>query len=184
MRHLCKNLQKAVKDTASRFLAIISITGPSLSGTTPVPEGFSRVQITHHKFIPVPAFDPAFVITAGNPQAGTHPDIAVLHNTHNDDCPWGPFLHRAHRVLISLGLWEVRIVAFVLGIVPLYVGLNRTLALTSLLQEATLALMVSCGIGVLLRMFWVLIVSLMRSIRNTPQHEEETIFVFAEEAAS
>jgi len=43
--------------------------------------------------------------------------------------------------------------------------------------------MVGCGIGVLLRMFWVLAVLLVRSIRNTPPHEEETIFVFAEEAA-
>jgi len=43
--------------------------------------------------------------------------------------------------------------------------------------------MVGCGIGVLLRMFWVLAVLLMRGIRNTPQREEETIFVFAEEAA-
>ena len=32
-------------------------------------------------------------------------------------------------------------------------------------------------------MFWVLAVLLMRGIRNTPQREEETIFVFAEEAA-
>jgi hypothetical protein len=31
-------------------------------------------------------------------------------------------------------------------------------------------------------MFWVLTVLLVRSIRNTPHHEEETIFVFAEEA--
>jgi hypothetical protein len=43
--------------------------------------------------------------------------------------------------------------------------------------------MIGCGIGVLLRMFWVLAVLLVRSIRNTPQHEEETIFVFAEEVA-
>jgi hypothetical protein len=43
--------------------------------------------------------------------------------------------------------------------------------------------MIGCGIGVLLRMFWVLAVLLLRGIRNAPQHEEETIFVFAEEAA-
>jgi hypothetical protein len=43
--------------------------------------------------------------------------------------------------------------------------------------------MIGCGIGVLLRMFWVLTVLLARSIRNTPEHEEETIFVFSEEVA-
>jgi hypothetical protein len=131
MRHLCKNMQKAVQGTASRFLAIIGISGPSLSDTTPVPEGFSRVQITHHKFIPVPAFDPVFVIKAGDPQAGSHPDIALPHNMHNDSHPRGPFLHRIHRALLSLGPWEGRIVAFVLGaFFPLYVGLNRILTLT------------------------------------------------------
>jgi hypothetical protein len=42
--------------------------------------------------------------------------------------------------------------------------------------------MIGCGIGVLLRMFWVLAVLLVRSIRSTPEHEE-TIFVFSEEVA-
>jgi hypothetical protein len=111
MRHLCKNMQKAVQDTASRLLAIIGISGPSLSGITPVPEGFSRVQIIHHKFI-VPAFDPAFVIKAGDSQASSHPNVADM---HTDGHPRGPFLHRVHRALISLGPWEGRIVAFVLG---------------------------------------------------------------------
>jgi hypothetical protein len=115
MRHLCKNMQKVVQVTVSRFLTIIGISGPSLSGTTPVPEGFSRVQITHHKFIPVPAFDPAFVIKVGDPQAGSHSDVAVLHNMHNDSRRRGPFLHRVHGALLSLGPWEGRIVAFVLG---------------------------------------------------------------------
>jgi hypothetical protein len=148
MRHICKNMQKAVQNTASRLLAIIGISGPSQSDITPVPEGFSRVQIIHHKFI-VPA---AFVIKAGDSQASSHPNVAVM---HKDGHPRGPFLHRVHRALISLGPWEGRIVAFVLG----------------------------CGIGVLLRMFWVLTVLLARSIRNTPEHEEETIFVFSEEVA-
>jgi hypothetical protein len=48
MRHLCKSMQKAVQDTAGRLLAIIGISGPSPSGSTPVPEGFSRIQINHH----------------------------------------------------------------------------------------------------------------------------------------
>jgi hypothetical protein len=158
MRHLCKNMQKAVQDTAGRLLAIIGISGPSPSGSTSVPEGFSRIQITHHKFIPVAVIDPAFMIKAGDPHAGSHPDVAVMHHEvdeiHNGNHHRACFLHRVHRALISLGPWEGRIVAFVLG----------------------------CGIGVLLRMFWVLAVLLVRGVRNNPEHEE-TIFVYAEEVA-
>ena len=40
--------------------------------------------------------------------------------------------------------------------------------------------MVGCGIGVLLRMVWVLTVLLVRGVRGTPEHEE-TIFLCAEE---
>jgi len=156
MHHLCKNMQKAVQDTAGRLLAIIGISGPSLSSTTPVPEGFSRVQITHHKLIPVPVIDPSFVIKAGDSQAGPHPGVPVMHHIHHKEGqPQGPFLHRVHRALSSLGPWEGRIVAFVLG----------------------------CGIGVLLRMFWVLAVLLVRGVRNNSEREEETIFVYTEEVA-
>ena len=110
VHHLCKNMQKAVQDTAGRLLTIIGISGPSLSSTTPVPEGFSRVQITHHKLIPVPLIDPSFAIKAGD-----HPSVPVMHHIHKGGPPQGPFLHRVHRALISLGPWEGRIVAFVLG---------------------------------------------------------------------
>jgi len=158
MRHLCKNMQKAVQDTAGRLLAIIGISGPSPSGSTPVPEGFSRIQIIHHKLIPVPVIDPAFMIKTGDPHAGSRPDVAVMHHEvheiHNDNHHRTYFLHRVHRALISLGPWEGRIVAFVLG----------------------------CGIGVLLRMFWVLATLLVRGVRNNPEREE-TIFVYAEEVA-
>jgi hypothetical protein len=40
--------------------------------------------------------------------------------------------------------------------------------------------MVGCGIGVLLRMVWVLAVLLVRGVRGTPEREE-TIFLCAEE---
>ncbi len=115
MHHICKNMQKVVQDTTGRLLAITGISGPSLSSTTPVPDGFSRVQFTHHKLIPVPVIDPAFVIKAGGPQAGSHSDGPVMHHIHKEGQPQGPFLHRVHRALISLGPWEGRIVAFVLG---------------------------------------------------------------------
>jgi len=49
MRHLCKSMQKAVQDTAGCLLAIISISGPSPFSSTPIPEGFSHIQITHHE---------------------------------------------------------------------------------------------------------------------------------------
>ncbi|KAH9173494.1 hypothetical protein EDB89DRAFT_699395 [Lactarius sanguifluus] len=49
MRHLCKNMQKAVQGTASRLLAFIGIGRPSLAVTAPVPNlkgGIMRIQIT------------------------------------------------------------------------------------------------------------------------------------------
>ncbi|KAH9973952.1 hypothetical protein BJV74DRAFT_863901 [Russula compacta] len=159
MRHLCKNMQKAVQDTATRLLTIIGISGPSLSGTTPVPEGgITRVQITHHKLRPVPVIDP-FGIKMVDPQGGPHSDPAMMrhgtHGVHKDCRSRAPFLHRVHRALISLGPWEGRAVAFVLG----------------------------CGIGVLLRMFWVLTVLLVRGAHGASEPEDERIFVYAEEAA-
>ena len=42
MHHLCKSVH--------RLLAIISISGPSLSSINPVPEGISRVQTAHHSY--------------------------------------------------------------------------------------------------------------------------------------
>ena len=42
--------------------------------------------------------------------------------------------------------------------------------------------MVGCGIGVLLRMVWVLVVLLARGVRGAPEREE-TIFLCAEEVA-
>jgi len=63
----------------------------------------------------------------------------------------GNFLRRINHALVSLGTWEGRIVAFVLG----------------------------CGIGVLLRMVWVLGVVLFRSFKGTREVDEadhETIY--------
>jgi len=55
------------------------------------------------------------------------------------------FLHRIHKAIMSLGPWEGRAVAFVLG----------------------------CGLGVLLRMFWVLSVLAYRTVRG--ERGEETL---------
>jgi len=160
MRHLCKIMQNAAQSTASRLLAAIGISGPSLSGTTPAPEGsITRVHITHHRLVPVPVIEPTFVIKPGDAQGGRNPDAAMMrhgaHKIHKDDHLRGPFLHRVHHALMSLGPWEGRIVAFVLG----------------------------CGIGVLLRMFWVLAVLLVRAFRGTPTLEEDMIFVYTEDVA-
>jgi hypothetical protein len=43
--------------------------------------------------------------------------------------------------------------------------------------------MIGCGIGVLLRMFWVLAVLLVRGVRSNPEREEEAILVYTEEVA-
>jgi hypothetical protein len=120
MRHICKNMQKAIQSTASRLLTAIGISGSSLSVTTPVLEGgVTRVHITHHKLIPATAIEPAFMIKAGDSQGGIHPDAAVLrhgpHGVHENGHLDHPFLRRVHHALMSLGPWEGRIVAFVLG---------------------------------------------------------------------
>jgi len=152
MRHLCKNMQKVVQDTAARLLSIIGISG---TGPAPISDGgLTRIEITHHNLVPVRVIEPAFVI-----KGGPYPDATMnhhgVHKFHKHGPPQGPFLHRVHRALLSLGPWEGRIVAFVLG----------------------------CGLGVLLRMFWVLAVLLTRSIRRDPEHEETTL-VYAEEVPS
>ena len=51
------------------------------------------------------------------------------------------------------------------------------------LNLLTVLLMIGCGIGVLLRMFWVLAVLLARGVRSNPEREDEAIFVYTEELA-
>ncbi|OCH88625.1 hypothetical protein OBBRIDRAFT_836424 [Obba rivulosa] len=60
-----------------------------------------------------------------------------------------PFIHRLHFALAALGPWEGRAVAFVLG----------------------------CGIGVLLRMLWVLAVVVARTVRpGSPSQDHDALF--------
>jgi hypothetical protein len=165
MRHICKNMQKAVQGTASRLLALIGIGEHSVAVTAPVPEGsVTRIQITTsgpvpHKVGFRPAVQP-YPPVRGSPMPpgeGTPIWPHPMYISQQDRLD-GPFLHRAHRALMSLGPWEGRIVAFVLG----------------------------CGIGVLVRMFVVLTVLFVRAFRgNTvPESEEETtILVYAQEVA-
>lgn len=164
MRHLCKNMQKAVQGTASRLLALIGIGEHSVAVTAPVPEGsVTRIQITTgpmpHKVGFRPAVQP-YPPVRGSPMPPGEGTPIWPHPMYisQQDRLEGPFLHRAHRALMSLGPWEGRMVAFVLG----------------------------CGIGVLVRMFVVLTVLFVRAFRgNTvPESEEETtILVYAQEVA-
>jgi len=162
MRHLCKNMQKAVQGTASRLLAFIGIGGHSLAITAPVPEGgVTRIQITtsgpaSHRVGMHSAAEPV----RGHPMVGGQGVPVWPHPMYlsQEDRVEGPFLHRAHRALMSLGPWEGRIVAFVLG----------------------------CGIGVLVRMFFVLTVLFVRALRGNSllePEEETTILVYAQEVA-
>ncbi|KIK63090.1 hypothetical protein GYMLUDRAFT_242154 [Collybiopsis luxurians FD-317 M1] len=71
------------------------------------------------------------------------------HKHHSGHFPRsGSFMKRVHFALMTLGPWEGRAVAFVLG----------------------------CGLGVLLRMFWALTVVSYRAIRGE-DNEEETHYV-------
>ncbi|GLB44992.1 hypothetical protein LshimejAT787_1900700 [Lyophyllum shimeji] len=64
-----------------------------------------------------------------------------------------PFVHRLHVALMALGPWEGRAVAFVLG----------------------------CGIGVLLRMFWVLAIVSYRLIKGRREDENRYTEIFVVE---
>ncbi|KAG1806065.1 uncharacterized protein BJ212DRAFT_1389254 [Suillus subaureus] len=67
----------------------------------------------------------------------------------------GSFLMRVHRAIMALGLWEGRAVAFVLG----------------------------CGIGVLLRMFWVMSVLVYRTVRGERPEEVSHGYIMFEHDA-
>jgi hypothetical protein len=54
-----------------------------------------------------------------------------IHKIHKDGRPRGPFLHRVHRALISLGPWEGRVVAFVLGTLLAFLRFNSNLSTNS-----------------------------------------------------
>ncbi|KAG1854329.1 hypothetical protein C8R48DRAFT_721612 [Suillus tomentosus] len=73
-----------------------------------------------------------------------HHEVESHHHNHDmEHKKAGSFLRRVHRAIMALGLWEGRAVAFVLG----------------------------CGIGVLLRMFWVMSVLAYRTVRGERSEE-------------
>ncbi|KAG1844340.1 hypothetical protein DFJ58DRAFT_802904 [Suillus subalutaceus] len=82
---------------------------------------------------------------------------AESHHHHHDmkHKKAGSFLRRVHRAIMALGLWEGRAVAFVLG----------------------------CGIGVLLRMFWVMSVLVYRTVRGERLEEVSHGYIMFEHDA-
>lgn len=87
------------------------------------------------------------------------------HHHHHHDMKHkkaGTFLMRVHRAIMALGPWEGRAVAFVLG--ECFASITKTLLIA----------WKGCGIGVLLRMFWVMSVLVYRTIRGD-RTEEDTI---------
>jgi hypothetical protein len=81
----------------------------------------------------------------------THPSEVPehRHRHHHHSHHNRPFFNRIHHALMTLGPWEGRAVAFVLG----------------------------CGIGVLLRMFWVLTVIAYRLFRGEREEDVQYIAV-------
>jgi len=76
---------------------------------------------------------PAVALEAGDSQGGPQPDGTMMHHHEFDnfrkDGPPGPFLHRVHRALMSLGPWEGRIVVLVLGAIFIFsMGVDSTIS--------------------------------------------------------
>lgn len=86
-----------------------------------------------------------------------HHEAGSHHHNHHDmkHKKAGSFLRRVHRAIMALGLWEGRAVAFVLG----------------------------CGIGVLLRMFWVMSVLAYRTVRGERLEEVSHGYIMFEHDA-
>lgn len=84
-----------------------------------------------------------------------HHEAGPHHHHHHDHTKAGSFLRRVHRAIMALGLWEGRAVAFVLG----------------------------CGIGVLLRMFWVMSVLAYRTVRGERLEEVSHGYIMFEHDA-
>ncbi|KAI0665860.1 hypothetical protein C8Q78DRAFT_1083436 [Trametes maxima] len=101
---------------------------------------------------------PAFAEGGEEGWGGRGGGPAAVHRMHRFHRHHGSFLRRVHHALMALGPWEGRAVAFVLG----------------------------CGIGVLLRMMWVMVLVTARAIRGgsgrEDSEEEAYEVVFDDEA--
>ncbi|KAF9557965.1 hypothetical protein CPC08DRAFT_28275 [Agrocybe pediades] len=111
-----------------------------------IPKGMVQIM----PFIGTPQPTIKVVEWTGNKDASVHrlpPNHVHHHHPHGHRFHHGvpPFAVRLHHSLMNLGRWEGRAVAFVLG----------------------------CGIGVLLRMFWVLAVVFYRAVKGSKAEEHE-----------
>lgn len=105
--------------------------------------------------------------------------VRIVHMSGPEDRPrrfhhrHGPFLRRMHFALMALGPWEGRAVAFVLG---------ESLLATPRWFDADAD--IGCGIGVLLRMMWVMGVVLVRAVssRRSDDNVHEAVAVFDADA--
>jgi hypothetical protein len=79
-----------------------------------------------------------------------------------------PFLARVHQALLTLGPWEGRAVAFVLG-------KHRGSGVFWDFSNASLIPRSGCGIGVLLRMVWVMIIVTARMIKGSRASAEDEV---------
>ncbi|KAF7972558.1 hypothetical protein HWV62_17774 [Athelia sp. TMB] len=92
------------------------------------------------------------------------------HHAHHGHRHHASFAQRLNRALMTLGPWEGRAVAFVVGC-----GLGvllRMLWVLSVVFGRAVAFVVGCGLGVLLRMLWVLSVVFVRALKGGNNDEE------------
>ncbi|KAG6886574.1 hypothetical protein C0995_006816 [Termitomyces sp. Mi166 len=144
--------QKSIEfsNTIRKFLGI-----PLIAETRPVPLPARleppHIKEGHLRILPLVGTNPFVDLKQDRDGdknlyiAHPHPHHKVHHAGFRQRLANQPFIHRLHIALATLGPWEGRAVAFVLG----------------------------CGIGVLLRMIWVLGVVVYRVLRG-PSREEET----------
>lgn len=85
------------------------------------------------------------------------------------------FFRRIHKAITALGPWEGRAVSFVLGKSSRI--RHRLLGLAGQVMEISKYFITGCGIGVLLRMFWVLSVLAYRTIRGEREESQVREYV-------
>ncbi|THH18663.1 hypothetical protein EW146_g2358 [Bondarzewia mesenterica] len=152
IRHLCKSMQ----DGVTRFFGTFTMGRmPSLPSAVTIP-----VPLTNkHTDSEEPIFKPSGLSVDDDGMGGVLVKLQAEEMVNKDGRPLrqmfmmhhrmnqrGPFVQRVHRALMFLGPWEGRAVAFVLG----------------------------CGIGVLLRMIYVLALVTVRAIHGSRDSNEPT----------
>jgi len=124
--------------------------------------GLPLIESPHSQLHDLPKPAPGRVTIFGTPtfvpdgKVAHHHHDRPMHRIHKHDRLYfhnGTFMDRLHIALMALGPWEGRAVAFVLG----------------------------CGIGVLLRMIWVLAVVTYRVIKGPREEERQYTEIFVVE---